>query len=217
MESIFNNLITPSKRTFAVDLIAEIIASERDNQINIAKTLGKPETWIDKNIFFNVNNHEFRSAEVSEMPSIYLYFDRTDYENRQSMSKLPSKNQLIVEAFASGQNKTDNDGNIIMSADAAADYRLEYLQAQVVQIMMSEMAENIRCRAGISSTIIKSVERTYYPEKDNTTESVVSSKLVFEIEFEEKAKYLTTTEIKELYIANHIRDELVSVLIKELN
>ncbi len=217
MKTIFDTLITPAKRTYTVDLIAEIIASERDNQVSIAKSSGKKDAWIDENIYFYVNNHEFRSAEISEMPCAYIYFDRSDYEKNQSMSKLPSVNQLIIELFAAGQNKTYNGGRIMMSADAAADYRLEYLQSQIIQIMMSEEAENVRIKAGVSSTIIKSIERTYYPEKDNISESVVSSKIIFELEFDEKTKYLNTTEIKELYITNRIRDELVSVSIIELN
>ena len=217
MNSIFDNLITPDIRTFAVDLLAEILVCELENQIKIAKTAGKNDAWIDKNIYFNVKNHEFRSADISEMPCVYIWFDRTDYEKKQTMTKLPSVNQLVIELFACGQNKLDDSGNIILSADASADYRLEYLQAQVKQILMSEEAENLRCRAGLSSTIIKSVERTYYPEKDNIADSVMSSKIIFEIEFDEKTKYLSGREIKELYITNNIRDEFVSFLIKELN
>lgn len=217
MNLIFDSLISPDIRTYAVDLTAETLVCELENQINIAKAIGKNDAWIDKNIYFNVKNHEFRSPDTSEMPCVYIWFDRTDYGKNQTMSRLPSVNQLVVELFACGRNKSDDSGNVILSADAAADYRLEYLQTQVKQILMSEEAENLRCRAGLSSTIIKSVERTYYPEKDNIADSVISSKIIFEIEFDERTKYLSGREIKELYITNNIRDEFVSFLIKELN
>lgn len=217
MNSIFDKLIMPSKRTYAVDLISGILTGERDNQIKIAKSAGKNPAWIEQNIYFKVNNHELRGAEIFEMPSVFVYFNRTDYASHQTMSKLPSTNQLVMELFASGVNKEDLDGNIVISADAYADYRLEYLQSQVVQIMMSEAAENIRKKAGITSTIIKSVERTYSPEKDNIAESVMSSKIIFEIEFDEYTKYLAASQVKEIYIQNHIGESLVSILLDELN
>lgn len=44
----------------------------------------------------------------------------------------------------------------------------------------------------------------------------MSQKIIFELDFNEKTKYLTGTKIKELYIQNHIRDELFSVLITDL-
>ena len=39
MKPIFDELIQPMMQTFAVDLIAEIISSERDNQVQIARKL----------------------------------------------------------------------------------------------------------------------------------------------------------------------------------
>ena len=216
IKPIFNELIPPMKQTFAVDLIAEIISSERDNQVDIARKMGKDECWIKNYIDFEVKNHEFRSPHIHEMACIYIYFDRSDYDNTQTMSKLHSTNQLVIEAFASGDNDLFDEHSVKMSADTIADIRLDYLIAQVKQIMMSEAAENIRLKAGISSTVLKSVERTFYPEKENMAKSSLSQKMIFELEFDEKTKYLTGTKIKELYIQNHIRNQLVSVLITDL-
>lgn len=62
MKPIFNELIQPMMQTFAVDLIAEIICSERDNQLEIARKMGKDEDWIKKYIDFKVKivNSEVR-------------------------------------------------------------------------------------------------------------------------------------------------------------
>ena len=216
MEPIFDELIQPMMQTFAVDLIAEIISSERDNQVAIANKMGKGNDWIKKYIDFKVKNHEFRSPPEHEMACVYIYFSRSDYDGSQTMSKLSSTNQLVIEVFASGENDLLDECNVKMSADVVADIRLDYLVAQIKQIMMSESAENVRVKAGISSTILKSIERTFYPEKENIAKSVLSQKLIFELSFNEKTKYLTGTKIKELYIQNHIRNELLSILITDL-
>lgn len=216
MKPIFDELIQPMMQTFAVDLIAEIISSERDNQVQIARKMGKDTDWIKKYIDFQVKNHEFRSPPEHEMACIYIYFSRSDYDGSQTMSKLPSTNQLVIEAFASGENDLFDEHCVKMPSDAVADIRLDYLVSQIKQIMMSEAAENIRIKAGISSTILKSTERTFYPEKENISKSVMSQKIIFELDFNEKTKYLTGTKIKELYIQNHIRDELFSILITDL-
>ena len=54
MKPIFNELIQPMMQTFAVDLIAEILMSERDNQIKLAKELGKSDEWINNFIYFDI-------------------------------------------------------------------------------------------------------------------------------------------------------------------
>ena len=215
MKPIFDELIPPMMQTFAVDLIAEIISSERDNQIAIARKLGKEKDWIRRCIDFEVKNHEFRSPHIHEMACVYIYFERSDYDGNQTMSKLPSTNQLVIEAYAYGDNKLNDKCSVEMSADVIADVRLDYLVAQLKQIMMSEAAENIRIKSGISSTILKSTERIFYPEKENMAQSAIGQKIIFELEFDEKTKYLTGTQIKELYIQNHIRDAIVSVLITD--
>lgn len=216
MKPIFEELIQPMMQTFAVDLIAEIISSERDNQVQIARKIGKDADWIKKYIDFEVKNHEFRSPSEDSMACIYIYFTRSDYDGSQTMSKLPSTNQLVIEAFASGENDLFDEHCVKTSSDTVADIRLDYLVSQIKQIMMSEAAENIRIKAGISSTILKSTERTFYPEKENISKSVMSQKIIFELDFNEKTKYLTGTKIKELYIQNQIRDELFSILITDL-
>lgn len=217
MKPIFNELIQPMMQTFAVDLIAEILMSERDNQIKIAKELGKSEEWINNFIYFDIKNHQLRAANTDKMPCVYIYLDRTDYGNSQTMSKLPSTNQLVMELFTKGVNELIDENSVDVSADEIADIRLDYLIAQVKQIMMSEEAENVRCKAGIRSTVIKSHERVFAPERENIAQSVFSQKLVFELEFDEKTKYLSGTRINELYIENHIRDELIKIHLKDLS
>lgn len=216
MKPIFDELIQPMMQTFVVDLIAEIISSERDNQVQIARKMGKKDDWIKKYIYFEVKNHEFRSPSEDSMACIYIYFTRSDYDGSQTMSKLPSTNQLVIEAFASGENDLFDEHSVKTPSDTVADIRLDYLVSQIKQIMMSEAAENIRIKSGISSTILKSTERTFYPEKENISKSVMSQKIIFELDFNEKTKYLTGIQIKELYIQNHIREHLVSVLITDL-
>jgi len=212
MEPIFRNeLITSMREDIFQDLLAEMFQKEVDNQVNIAEALGYNKDFIDANISFKVLNHNFRQVDISEMPCIYLFFERSEFkEIGQFLDENTATSKLIIEAYSGGTNTADQ------TADYNADKRLQYLKSQIYKIFMSEAAETFRCNYGIRETLVKSWERIVPKNLGDSIQTVLAGRWIFEMTFEEPTKLLEGREIKELYFGLQVRDEYINPMIKIL-
>lgn len=213
MEPIFkNDLITSMREDIFQDLIAEMFKKEVENQAVIAKSLGYSEDFIAANIWFNVFNHDFRQADISEMPCIYIFFERSEFkEDGQYLDENTSTARLIIEAYSCGINTTDE-----MTADYNADKRLQYLKSQIYKIFMSEAAETFRCNYGIKQTLVKSWTRIVPKNLGDSIQTVLAGRWIFEMTFDEPTKLLDGREIKEIYFGLKVRDEFINPLVRIL-
>lgn len=223
MQQLFDSLITPMKKVIVKDLITSYITNELENQIEIAKKLGYKSEWINDNIIFNIFSKRLRMPNASEMPCVYLFFDKTEYKTN---SAFPDENranaQLVVEMYTAGKNLLDeHQHHIISDADARADSRLEYLASQIYQILCSEQAESFRNQIGILEFFPVSLVKIAAPKRENTTESIMGEKWVFEMFFDEPTMQLSGTELKELYLSTQVKEEdidpFVRISLKEEN
>lgn len=212
MEPIFRNeLITSMNEDIFQDLLAEMFQKEVDNQVNIAEALGYNKDFIDANISFKVLNHNFRQVDISEMPCICLFFERSDFkEIGQFLDENTATSKLIIEAYAGGTNTAEQ------TADYNADKRLQYLKSQIYKIFMSEAAETFRCNYGIRETLVKYWERIVPKNLGDSIQTVLAGRWSFEMTFEEPTKQLEGREIKELYFGLQVRDEYINPMIKIL-
>ena len=213
MEAIFaDELITSMREDVFQDIIAEMFKKEVENQTVIARNLGYDEDFIAANIQFNVFNHDYRQAHISEMPCIYIFFERSEFkEDRQFLDENTATSKLIIELYAAGVNSEDKN-----TADYNADKRLQYLRSQVYKIFMSEAAETLRCNYGIKQTLVKSWERIVPKNLADSIQTVLAGRWIFELTFDESTKQLDGREIKEIYFGLKIRDEFINPLVQIL-
>lgn len=74
-----NSIITPMNFSLARDAICQLLATERDKQIELAKEGGATEGWIHQTMDFTVFPKRFRYPDVSEMPCVFVYFNRGSF------------------------------------------------------------------------------------------------------------------------------------------
>lgn len=213
MEPIFSNeLITLMREDIFQDLLAEMFQKEVDNQVAIAQSRGYDNDFIAANIQFNVFNHNYRQADISEMPCIYIFFERSEFKpDNQFLDENTSTSKLIIELYAGGVNSEDEK-----TADCNADKRLQYLRSQIYKIFMSEAAETFRCNYGIRETLVKSWERIIPKNLGDSIQTVLAGRWIFEMTFDEPTKQLDGREIKEIYLGLKIRDEFINPLVRIL-
>lgn len=211
MEPIFSKeLITSMREDVFQDLLAEIFQKEIENQVIVAQDLGYDENFIDANIKFNVFNHNYRQADISDMPCIYLFFERSEFkETGQFLDENTATSKLIIEAYAGGVNSGDGK-----SADYNADKRLQYLKSQIYKIFMSEAAETFRCNFGIGETLVRTWERIVPKNLGDSIQTVLAGRWIFEMTFDEPTKQLEGHEIEGIFMGLQVRDELINPMVK---
>lgn len=213
---IFNELITPMNQVIVRDAIAQFLANERDNQIILAKQLGKSDEWIEQNIYFTVFPKRYRSIDSADCPCVLVYFDSADPDPGL---QYPDSNftdaSLNFEMYVSGINEEDTEQNIV-TADENADDRLNYLLSQVYKIFSSEAGWYAGTDGLVNKRIFNGWHRIAQPSDTNESLSLLGMNLKYTVGFEEPTRQITPREIKELYFKLKIQDEYIDPIVKIL-
>lgn len=220
-----NSIITPMSFSLARDAICQLLATERDKQIELAKEGGATEGWIHQTMDFTVFPKRFRYPDVSEMPCVYVYFNRGSFpEDRQDLYENEFVGNMQVEYYACGLNedltdKTEDEAlKLINEAEANAEDRLNYLTAQIYKILFSEPTNLYRATDNIVHSVkLKDWERILTPRDTlGAAEGVLAARFSFELGINEKTYYTNTLNIKEFYTKLQIREEFIDPLIRRI-
>lgn len=206
---MLNKLITPMVFTLVRDSVSQLIADERDRQIELALAAGKTSEYIQDNIDFTVYPKRFRVPAVNDMPCVYVYFNRMDYpQELQATNENYALGNLIVEFYCCGESTTE------ATADENAEIRLNYLAAQLYKILCSEQNVYKGTNKVVTHNRLKSWQRILTPDELNQTATVLGASFEFELGFKEPAYYNDTVKIKEFYTTLHIKDDFIDPFVR---
>lgn len=207
---MLNQLITPMNFIIVRDGLAEIIISERDNQVELALSKGYSSARIDNEIDFNVYSALWRPVSVEDLPAVAVYIDNMNFPTgRQYGSRNHNEATYNIDCFAVGQNGEDEFGNLVYNAEQNADRRLNYLVSQVYKILYSEKNWFKGARGVIESPFIVSAYRIQEPEQENEEYVTLGYRIQLRLGFEEPTQMITGVELREIYTTLKIREELI--------
>lgn len=209
---MFDNIIPPMNYVFVRDSICELLASERDNQVEIAHLAGFSDKFIKENIDFTVYPKKYRMPDIEDMPCVFVYIENEDFpEDLQSYGGAGEAiAKIAVEYYAAGTS------TFYKSADANADERFNYLTSQIHYILNSEDNADKGTEGFIKHCVFKGWKRVQAPDDLNEAITALGGKFNYEIGINEPANLAKTVNIKELYIKAKIRDEFIDPYIKIL-
>lgn len=209
---MLESLIPPMNYVFVRDSVCELLAAERDNQIEIAALAGFSEDFIKQNIDFTVYPKKYRLPDISDMPCVFVYIENEDFPaDLQSYGGAgEAVAKLAVEYYAAGASTNTT------SADANADTRFNYLSSQIHYILNSEDNADKGTKGFVQNCVFKGWQRVQAPDDLNETVTVLGGKFSYDINIEEPAKLAKTVTIQDLYIKAHIRDEFIDPYVRIL-
>ncbi|MBQ9149862.1 hypothetical protein IJX73_02915 [bacterium] len=208
-----NNLITPMHFTMVRDAICQLLANEREQQKKLAKAAGKNEKEIEQDFDFTIFPKRFRIPDVSEMPCVFVYFDRLDFpEEHQSINENYAHGNLQIDYYCVGKSGsyTDENGQTIqVPADSNAEDRLNYLTAQIYKILFSEKNFSKGTDQLVTHVKLNNWRRLLEPDELNQAATVLGGSFSVELGFNEPAYYTDGRLIKEFYFKLNIQDEFI--------
>lgn len=209
-----DSIITPMNFSLVQSAICQMLANERDNQIELAESGGATDEWINQSIDFTIFPKRFRVPDYSEMPCVYIYFDEMSFpENQQDAFENYALANLSVDYFAVGKNEIEN-GKIIKTADENADDRLNYMTAQIYKTFCAESNIKNATNDLVRHSVLRGWKRIATPDDDNTAATVLGAQFNFELGFDEPTYYSNTIDVHEFFTSLHISDEYISPLVK---
>lgn len=220
-----SSIITPMNFSLARDAICQLLATERDKQIELAKEGGASDEWVHQTMDFTVFPKRFRYPDVSEMPCVFVYFNRGTFpEDSQDAYENEFIANMQVEYYACGLNEELTDKTedeilkLINKAESNAEDRLNYLTAQLYKILFSEPTNLYRATDNIVHSVrLKDWERILTPRDTlGAAEGVLAARFSFELGINEETYYTNTLNIKEFYTKLQIREEFIDPLIRRV-
>lgn len=217
------SIITPMNMSLVRDAICQLLANERDKQIELARKSGADEEWIENTLDFTIFPKRFRYPSAEDLPCVYVYFNEGTFPGEEQ--DIYSNNflgNLQVEYYAGGVNEIDEDEenidySLIKTADTNAEDRLNYLTAQIYKILCSEETNVYKGTDGlVNSFSIAKWKRILTTKETSPAESVLGAMFSFNVGIEEATYYTNTTQIKEFYTKLHIRDEFTPPIIRQI-
>lgn len=217
---MLDSIIKPMKFTLVRDSICQHIANVRDSQLDLVKKL-KKDDWGEQNVDFTIFPKRFRFPSADDLPCVYVYFDEGYFPTEeQDIYENVFRGNLQVEYYAGGITEIDPsqeeiDEQIIITADGNAEDRLQYLTAQLYNILCSEPTNIYKATGGLVKGF-KPVKwkRIMTPRDINSVESVLGAMFTFELEVNEETYYAPTFNIKEFYTSLNIKDEYIDPFVK---
>lgn len=214
-----STIITPMNFSLVRDAVCQLIANERNAQIELAKTSGATPEWISQTIDFTVYPKRFRFPDVSDMPCVYVYFNEIEFpESGQDIQENEALANLRLEYYTVGkaEHGRGNDGAevLICTADENAEDRLNYLTAQLYKILCCEANVKKGTNGLVGHTRIKKWERIFSPEDKNSAETVLGAAFTLKLGFSEPTYYAQTHEIMEFYSTLEIQDEFIDPFVR---
>ena len=211
-------IITPMNMTLVRDAICQHIVNIRESQKQLAITGGANDDWLLQTLDFVVFPKKFRFPNVEDLPCVYVYFNEGDFpEDEQDIYENQFVGKLQVEYYAGGINELDEeeeaDEQVIATADANAEDRLQYLTAQLYKTLSSEETNVYQATNNlVNSFKPRQWKRILTPREVNSLESVLGAKFEFDVGINEPTYYKNTNLIKEFYTTLNIKDEFIDPL-----
>lgn len=214
-----NEIIKPMNMTIVRDAICQLLASERNKQLEIAKNEGWSEDEIANNLDFIIYPKRLTFPDVSGMPCVFVYFNQLDFPAElQDIYDNYAMGNLQLEFYAAGKTETgkDSKGNkiIIKTDEENAEDRLSYLSAQLYKILNCEANVSKGTDGLVNHSIVKKWERIKSPEDENSAVCVLGAAMTLELGFSEPTSYLDAAKIKELYMTLEIQEEYIDPFIR---
>lgn len=204
-------LIQPMNFVLVKNAIASLIANERDNQILLAQQAGKTEDEIANDFDFTVYNSLWRPLDVKGMSAVAVYFDNSSFPtNRQYGDENWSEANFNIDCFAVGQNGINEFGEVSITAEQAADNRLNYLISQIYKIVCAERYWDKNSNGIVKNPFIVSVNRIIELGMENEESVVLGARITLRLEFNEPTEQIEGVELKNLIFNLKIRDEFIS-------
>lgn len=220
---MLNDLISNLHCITAKNLIANFLANERNNQINLARSKGLSEETIKNNIHFNIFVDTFKPLETEDLPCVIIDIENTNYPaNMQYNDKLYANSQLNFYLFSNGYSTEEN--NEIINDDKMASKRLDYLLSQVLNICQSEYASHFGTEINkdkeksiyIDKKKLISFERSLLPQDNNSIITTLNYIVKYEISYFEYTQQLNYKDLKELYTTLAINNQFIDPFVQIL-
>lgn len=213
------SIITPMNFTLAHNALCQLLANERDNQIELARESGASDEWIEQTLGFTIYPKRLKLPDVSDMPCVFPYVNEITFPDEgQDIYENYALANLVIEYYAVGKTETGQDEHgaevIIKTADENAEDRLNYLTAQLYKILCSEHAVRKGTADLVNHSLIKKWERIITPGADTSAGVVYGASLTLELGFNEPTYYARTNEIMEFYETLEIRDEFIDPFVR---
>lgn len=214
-----NEIIQPMAMTIVRDAICQLLASERDKQIEIAHTQGMSDDEIANLIDFVIYPKRLTFPDISGMPCVFVYFNQVDFPaDQQDIYENYAIANLQLEFYAAGKTETGRDlkGNkyIIKTDEENAEDRLSYLSAQLYKILNCERNVSKGTDGLVTHSIVRKWERIKSPEDENSAVCVLGAAYTLELGFSEPTSYLEAAKIKELYTTLDIQDQYIDPFVR---
>lgn len=204
-----SELIRPMAYSLVRDAICQLVANKRDEQIKIALDMGLTPNQIARDIDFTIYPKRFRVPNVEDMPCVYIYFNKTDFE-QVTMDENYALSTLCVDYYCSGENLNN------LSADENACNRLDYLTAQLYNILLSECNLINYTNKIVDHQRLKTWELILVPDELNQIATVLGASFKIELGFYEPLLKGTLAKIKEYYISLGINDKFIDPFVRVL-
>lgn len=214
-----DSLIQPMAMIFVRDSICQLLASERNKQIEIAKKEGWSDEKISNLIDFTIYPKRLTFPDLSGMPCVFVYFNQVDFPaEMQDIYENYAMGNLQLEFYAAGKTETGVDSNgdkyIVKTDEENAEDRLGYLTSQLYKILNCEANVSKGTDGLVSHSIIRKWERIKSPEDENSAVCVLGAAITLELGFSEPTSYLEAAKIKELYMTLDIQEEYIDPFVR---
>lgn len=209
-------IIRPMNKVLVRDAICEMIAKERDNQIELyssklSSDFNESEElnyFIEQNVNFNIYPKRFRFPEINELPCVFVYFNEAKIPpEEQNLYENFFNYNLQVEYYTGGINEEDED-MLLYTADEKASDRFDYLTSQLYNILFSEPSNVYNSTDNlVKKWELSEWKRVFQSRDANSSESILGGMFIVNVGIEEPTFYQNTFSINEFYSKLKIRDE----------
>ena len=212
-----NSIITPMNFTLVRDAVCQLLANERDAQIELAQSLDV-DNWLAQNLSFVVYPKRFRFPDIKDMPCVFVYINEMEFpEDLQDIYENFAHANLQIDYYAVGKAETgivNGEKVLRRTADENAADRLEYLTAQIYKTLCNENNVKKGTNGLVTRTRVKKWERVITPEDTNTAATVLGASFSLELGFNEPTYFANTTEVQEFYSTLEVKDEFIDPFVR---
>jgi hypothetical protein len=219
MEPQIDTLILPMVFTSVVDKVVDILVLERDEQKRLAAEAAFTPEEIESQIDFKIFKNKWNSLNVNQEETfINIYPQQESFPiHRQFHNHFTSDLALNLELYAArGSIKIEREGenDDIIAGDELAEFRLEYLIAQVLKILGSEKWNLLGLKGIVEKMTFSNWVRIEEPELENEQKTLLGVRIQLNVEFKETFQNVRGNELNSLLQNTRINNKLIEPLVE---
>ena len=207
-----NAIIEPMRFELVKASIASLLATERDEQAVLLATAGKTQAEIDNNYDFNVFKDMFALPDAGQLPCVNIYDKGGSFDPSKGYTDSKWHTyELAVDCYSISTAEPDSDADVLAAA------RLNYLWAQVFQILGSEEHWHKGLKDIVRTTRFTNWQQTIVTMGSNdTAEQILAVQANLELQFEEPTERVLGETLEEIVASLEIDDQFISPFVTAL-